>query len=170
MLKIILLMLVCCSANAAMYSCVDKSGAKVLRSSPCDQNEKQQTVEKIVTPSYYIIDGTGERQSFSRRETGLQSSAQTDARSSAMQNDDVSLDQSREKCWMVNMQGVQNDPVAWEVDKDCRRLPSFTGEKSSGRLGVETAGWCIKKYGANTGSKYASTYIASACNKLYPKQ
>lgn len=55
-------MLVCCSANAAMYSCVDKSGTKVLRSSPCEQNEKQKPIVIQADPSYYIINSTGEKQ------------------------------------------------------------------------------------------------------------
>jgi hypothetical protein len=57
----ILLMLICCSANAGMYSCVDDSGKKVLRSEPCEQNEKQQPIVIKADPSYYVINSTGER-------------------------------------------------------------------------------------------------------------
>lgn len=59
----ILLMLVCCSANATMYSCVDKNGTKVLKNYPCEQNEKQQVIKtEQATESYYIINSTGEKQ------------------------------------------------------------------------------------------------------------
>jgi hypothetical protein len=62
MWKFISLMLICCTANAAMYSCADDSGKKVFRSEPCEQNEKQEPVVKKAEPSYYIINGTGEKQ------------------------------------------------------------------------------------------------------------
>ena len=60
MRNVILLMLFCCSANAAIYSCVDDSGKKVLRSDHCEQNEKQKVAEKLVTPSISI----GEKRKF----------------------------------------------------------------------------------------------------------
>ena len=62
MWKFISLMLICCSANAAMYSCEDGSGKKIFRSEPCEKNEKQQPVVKKIEPSYYIINSTGEKQ------------------------------------------------------------------------------------------------------------
>jgi hypothetical protein len=62
MRKAILLMLFCGSANAGMYSCVDDSGKKVLRSDPCEQNEKQQPIIIKADPSYYVINSTGEKQ------------------------------------------------------------------------------------------------------------
>jgi hypothetical protein len=60
MRNVILLMLFCCSANASIYSCVDDSGKKVLRSDPCEQNEKQKVTEKLITPSISI----GEKRKF----------------------------------------------------------------------------------------------------------
>lgn len=66
--KFILLMLICCSANAAMYSCVDENGTRILRNYPCDKGEKQQVIEREVTPSHTIINSTGERQSYRSRE------------------------------------------------------------------------------------------------------
>ena len=62
MWKFISLMLICCTANAEMYSCVDDSGKKVFRSEPCEKNEKQQPVVKKVEPSYYIVNSTGQKQ------------------------------------------------------------------------------------------------------------
>ena len=62
MWKYISLMMICCTANAAMYSCVDDGGKKVLRSSPCEENEKQQPIVIKADPSYYVINSTGEKQ------------------------------------------------------------------------------------------------------------
>lgn len=60
-------MLICGSANAAMYSCADENGTKILRSYPCEKNEKQQAIVKEVEPSHTIINSTGERQSYRSR-------------------------------------------------------------------------------------------------------
>jgi Domain of unknown function (DUF4124) len=60
--KFISLMLICCSANAAMYSCVDKNGTKVLQNFPCEQHEKQHEIVKVEKPSYIVINNTRERQ------------------------------------------------------------------------------------------------------------
>lgn len=59
-----LLMLLCSSANAAVYSCVDETGAKVLKSMPCESNEKQQEIRRVIPPSYIEIHSTGQRQSM----------------------------------------------------------------------------------------------------------
>jgi len=72
MRRVIFLMLICSSANAAMYSCVDENGTKILRNYPCEQNEKQKVIENKVEPSYYIINGTGERQSFQSHQAAQQ--------------------------------------------------------------------------------------------------
>ena len=65
MWKFISLMLICFSANAAMFSCVDENGSKVLKDSPCEHNEKQQGLTKQkVKPSYVIINSTGEHLNF----------------------------------------------------------------------------------------------------------
>ena len=68
MWKFISLMMICCTANAAMYSCVDENGSKILRSYPCEKNEKQQAVVKVEEPPYSIINGTGVRQNYRSRE------------------------------------------------------------------------------------------------------
>lgn len=62
MRKAILLMLFCCSANATMYSCVNKNGTKVFRSYPCEKNEKQQPIAINDEPSDYVINSTKEKQ------------------------------------------------------------------------------------------------------------
>ena len=69
MRKAILLMLFCCSANAAMYTCVDESVNKVLRNYPCEQNEKQQTMAIKAEPSYYVINSIGVRNYFGSSQT-----------------------------------------------------------------------------------------------------
>lgn len=88
MRKAILLMMFCGSANAGMYSCVDDSGKKVLRSEPCEQNEKQQPIVIKADPSYYVINSTGERHGIDSyrakqaQETIAQSAAQKSTDSS----------------------------------------------------------------------------------------
>ena len=64
MWKFISLMLICSSANAAMYSCVDENGAKTLKNFPCEQREMQYEIAKVKEASYSIIDRTGERQDY----------------------------------------------------------------------------------------------------------
>lgn len=60
-----LLALVCSSADATMYSCIDSNGAKVLKNSPCEPGQKQKTIERIViTSSRTKIDSTGEVQRY----------------------------------------------------------------------------------------------------------
>lgn len=51
MCRVILMLLVCGSSNAAMYSCVDRNGTKTLKNYPCEQNEKQQVIETEFVPS-----------------------------------------------------------------------------------------------------------------------
>lgn len=53
MYRVILMMLVCGSSNADMYSCVDKNGTKTLRNNPCEKIEKQQVIETEYVPSIY---------------------------------------------------------------------------------------------------------------------
>lgn len=65
---ILLLLLACGPASAAMYSCADEYGAKVLRNYPCNENEKQREIPTAQTgPSYSVIHGTGERQYYRGR-------------------------------------------------------------------------------------------------------
>lgn len=71
----LLVLLICSSANAAMYSCVDENGTKVLRNHPCEQNEKQQVIKKEVVPSHSVIDSTGERQDYRSRKPGIYTQA-----------------------------------------------------------------------------------------------
>lgn len=66
-LFLVVLMLICGTANAAMYSCADEYGTKILRSYPCEKNEKQQAIVKEVEPSHTIINSTGERQNYRSR-------------------------------------------------------------------------------------------------------
>lgn len=75
MYRVILMMLVCGSSNAAMYSCVDENGTKTLRNYPCEQNEKQQVIEKEVAPSHSTINSTGEQQSYRGREPEIYTQA-----------------------------------------------------------------------------------------------
>ncbi len=96
------LMLICCSANADMYSCVDDSGTKTLKNLPCEQNEKQQVIVEEVGPSYSVIDSTGERQNYRGSESekisnqnttpSIAGTAPTPASSPALQGQQSLLD------------------------------------------------------------------------------
>lgn len=63
----ILLVLICGSANAVMYWCVDKNnGTRILRNYQCEEGEKQQPVqlEQEGPRQYSVIDSTGEQQHY----------------------------------------------------------------------------------------------------------
>jgi hypothetical protein len=120
MRKAILLMLFCGSANAAMYSCVDEDGKKVLRSEPCEQNEKQQPIVIKADPSYYVINSTGEKQvvdSYQPKQA-TKSVAQSAARKSTASSQPIDRKQSN---W--------DKAMAWANQGD-------SGESRGTRLGL----------------------------------
>jgi hypothetical protein len=51
--------MICGSAYAALYSCVDDSGASVLKNTPCSQAEKQQLIGQQKVSPYSSIDSSG---------------------------------------------------------------------------------------------------------------
>lgn len=64
---LLVLMLVCGTANATMYSCVDRYGAKTLRNDICQQGEKQSVIEFDDPDPYSAVNSTGEVQHYERR-------------------------------------------------------------------------------------------------------
>ncbi len=62
-----LLMLACNAAGAAVYSCIDRDGAKIIRSTPCEPNEHGEEVKKAKDlPPYSVVHSTGEVTRYTR--------------------------------------------------------------------------------------------------------
>jgi hypothetical protein len=60
----VLLLLLCGSTQADMYSCVDSSGIKTLKNIECNKNERSNLLAKSHVQSYTVIESTGETQLY----------------------------------------------------------------------------------------------------------
>lgn len=106
-----LLMLICGSAHAVMYSCVDVRGSKILRNYPCEKNEKQEVIEKVVDPSYSEINSTGERQYYqSRKVIYIQSVQPVETENNTPENQDGITQAASTACEKQRVELSKIDP------------------------------------------------------------